>query len=145
MLRAYFVDQHGDQRVDRIKRAHVLGFLDWRSRTPLRKGSAPPGASTVAKDRVLLSIIFGFAEELEVVASNPVRRVKPPKSDEREPVILSEDQIGKLLAACEDRPMLRAYIMVLAEAGLRCDSEALWLRWQDVDLEGGCPDRRGGP
>ena len=66
-------------------------------------------------------------------------RFKPPKSDEREPVILSEDQIGKLLAACEDRPMLRAYIMVLAEAGLRCDSEALWLRWQDVDLEGGYP------
>ena len=30
--------------------------------------------------------------------------------------------------------MLYAYVAVLGEAGLRCDSEALWLRW---DLEGG--------
>ena len=27
--------------------------------------------------------------------------------------------------------------MVLGEAGLRCDSEAQWLRWEDVDLEDG--------
>ena len=136
VIRDYFVDQHGDQRVDRIKRAHVMAFLDWRSRTPLRKRAAVLDASTVAKDRVMLHILFAFAEELEVVASNPVRRVKPPKSDGREPAILSDDQLGSL-EACEERPMLRTYIMVLAEAGLRCESEALWLRWADVDLEGG--------
>ncbi|HKV75751.1 MAG TPA: tyrosine-type recombinase/integrase, partial [Gemmatimonadales bacterium] len=26
--------------------------------------------------------------------------------------------------------------LILAEAGIRCESEALWLRWEDLDLEG---------
>ena len=33
--------------------------------------------------------------------------------------------------------MLSLYVITLGEAGLRCDSEALHLRWEDVDLEDG--------
>jgi integrase len=33
--------------------------------------------------------------------------------------------------------MMLLYVTTLAEAGLRCDSEALHLRWEDVDLEEG--------
>ena len=33
--------------------------------------------------------------------------------------------------------MLTLHVLTLAEAGLRCDSECLWLRWEDVDLEKG--------
>jgi integrase len=33
--------------------------------------------------------------------------------------------------------MLSLYITTLGEAGVRCDSEALHLRWEDVDLEEG--------
>jgi integrase len=33
--------------------------------------------------------------------------------------------------------MLSLYVTTLGEAGLRCDSEALHLRWEDVDLEEG--------
>lgn len=33
--------------------------------------------------------------------------------------------------------MLSLYVTTLGEAGVRCDSEALHLRWEDVDLEEG--------
>lgn len=33
---------------------------------------------------------------------------------------------------CERNPMMALYALVLGEAGLRCESEALWLQWPDV-------------
>jgi integrase len=60
-----------------------------------------------------------------------------PKGDARSPIILSADEYDRLLEACSGRPMLSLYTTVLGEAGLRCESEALWLRWEDVDLERG--------
>jgi integrase len=91
----------------------------------------------VQKDRACLHAVFAFAEELELRDGNPVSRVAPPKAEKRTPVILDADQYEKLLAACEGRPMVTLYVTTLAEAGLRCDSEALFLRWEDVDLDGG--------
>jgi integrase len=60
-----------------------------------------------------------------------------PKAEKRNPVILDADQYAKLLTACDKRPMMLLYVTTLAEAGLQCDSEALHLRWEDVDLEDG--------
>lgn len=68
---------------------------------------------------------------------NPVGRIPAPKSDPREPVILSSDEYERLLSQCDGRPMLELYVLALGEAGLRCESEALRLQWTDVDLEGG--------
>jgi integrase/recombinase XerC len=70
-------------------------------------------------------------------AGNPVSRVTAPKAEKRTPVILDADQYAGLLEACQDRPMLSLYVTTLGEAGVRCDSEALHLRWEDVDLEEG--------
>ena len=33
--------------------------------------------------------------------------------------------------------MLHTYVLTLGETGVRCDSEALWLRWEDIDFERG--------
>ena len=80
---------------------------------------------------------FSFAETLEVVQGNPVAKVPRPKGDSREPLILNSDQYEALLHACEGRPMLSTYVLVLGETGVRCNSEGLWLRWQDIDFERG--------
>ena len=34
-------------------------------------------------------------------------------------------------------PFLQLYALVLGESGMRCESEALWIQWGDIDLEGG--------
>jgi integrase len=85
----------------------------------------------------VLRRIFGHADALEYVAGNPVARVKPPKADERAPVILDDPQYEALLAECAGRPMLSLYVLLLGETGARCKSEVLWLQWDDVHLDDG--------
>jgi site-specific recombinase XerD len=134
-FRAFFVKRLEDPTVDRIRQGHVADFLTWRRSRPL-KGDRMLGPRTVAKDRAVLHALFAYAEELELRDGNPVSKVKPPKSDARKPVILEAEQYEKLMDACED-PMLRLYVLALGETGARCDSEVLWLRWSDVQLEEG--------
>jgi integrase len=133
-IRAYFVDARGDPTLDLVRAADVEAFLSWRRARPLRGKRV--GNRTLAKDRAVLHRLFADAERLEFIPSNPVARTKPPKADGRTPVILTDDEYQRLVAACDD-PMLRLYVVLLGETGMRCESEALWLKWDDVDLEDG--------
>jgi integrase len=99
--------------------------------------SATLSNRTVQRDRAILHRIFKIAERLELCESNPVGRTEAPKADPHTPVILDLDAYERLLAAAEGRPMLTLYLLLLGESGVRSKSEALWLRWEDVDLEGG--------
>lgn len=92
---------------------------------------------TLGKDRAVLHRIFAFAEVLELREGNPVTRVQAPKVDGRDPVILTSDEYERLLAACGHRPMLATFALLLGETRARCESEALKLRWEDVDLDAG--------
>jgi site-specific recombinase XerD len=137
-FRTFFVDQGRNPRAHEIRPGHVQAFLQWReTHQPNGTKCDPLSARTLAKDRAVLHAVFSFGETLEIVPSNPVAKVDVPEGDSREPLILDADQYEALLTACEDRSMLSLYVLVLGEAGLRCESEALWLRWQDVDHESG--------
>lgn len=144
----YFVTKGADLQAHRIRPGHVEGFLLWRrhhhpdgeKRTRLEDGkrvSAPLSPVSLARERAILHNVFDFGSTLEVVTSNPVPKTKRPEGDEREPYILSTGQYEKLLDECKDRPMLKLFVLVLGETGVRCESEALWLRWEDVDFERG--------
>lgn len=135
LFREFFIERFGNLRVDQVRPGHVKDYLNWR-RTHSR-GRAVASNRTLQKDRATLHSVFAFAEELELREGNPVGRVSVPKSDPRDPVILSDDQYERLLSECAERPMLSLYVLVLGETGARCESEALYLRWEDVDFEGG--------
>lgn len=92
---------------------------------------------TLAKDRAVLHRLFAFAVRRDYIDSNPVARTEAPKVDKHDPVILSADEYDQLIEACGDRLMLRLFMLVLGETGMRSESEALWLRWEDVDLAEG--------
>jgi integrase len=115
------------------RKVHRFGGEEEKEPTP----KAPLNNRTLAKDRAVLHRIFEIAEQLELREGNPVSRVEAPKSDGRDPLILSADQYEALLTECDDRPLLSLYVLTLGEGGLRCESEALRLQWSDVDLEGG--------
>ena len=51
--------------------------------------------------------------------------------------MLDADQYDALVTAYDGRPMLQLYVLLLGEAGLRADSEALHLMWSDIDLTQG--------
>lgn len=146
-IRSYFVEGQGDPTLDQIHAAHIKGYLSWRRvHRAAVKGPAARGPlhnRTIAKDRAVLHRLFAIAEKLEWREGNPVARTDPPKGDSRTAVILTDEEYERLLGACSDA-MLRLYVLVLGETGARCNSEALWLRWEDVDLEGGFIHIRSG-
>lgn len=136
-LEQFFVTEHGDPRVVDLGRKDVREFLDWRRTHRLGEGSRPVAGRTVAKDRAVLHRLFRLAIEHEWRDSNPVGAVPAPKSDTKQYVILNGEQFEALLTACADsrQPMLATYVLLLAETGVRCDSEALYLRWEDINFE----------
>ncbi len=138
-IRHYFVDELADPEIEQIRKPHIKQYLSWR-RTHNPDGSRrkkPLHGRTLEKDRAVLHRLFSLAVELEMRDGNPVTLVKRPKYDKRQPVILSDEQYEKLIEKCGENDILRLYVLVLGEAGLRSQSEALYLRWEDLDLEGG--------
>jgi len=142
-IRLYFEGEVGNPVVDRLRAGDIEGFLTWRRGHRVRTNddgdiaavNAAVQERTVAKDRAVLHAIFAMAERREYRDGNPVARTKSPKYDARQPVILSDAEYQKLLEQC-DEAVLRLYVLVLGETGARDESEALWIRWEDVDLDG---------
>ena len=135
----YFVKVCGDPATHEIRDTDVRAFMDWRYRhSPSGEELARKVSDrTVAKDRAILHRLFRWGRGLGLAEGNPVENTEGPQGDQREPLIIDGGQYEALLQACDGRPMLALYVLVLAETGVRCDSEALWLRWSDVDLETG--------
>ncbi len=136
VFRAFFVERQRDPMLAQLSKGLVKEFLLWR-RTFERDGKAPLSNRSVQKDRTILSTVCELGVELDWLETNPVNATRGPKVVEREPVLLDDGQYAALLAATTDTPMLHFYTQVLGESGLRCDTEALWLRWEDFDLEAG--------
>lgn len=140
-IRAFFVDELGDPKLADIARADVIRFLRWRARqTPkrwMKRNGGTLSTRTVAKDfRVLRRVFRWAAETMEYVDVSPAAGVKEPKDDERNTIILDAGQYERLLEKARG-PMFRLYVLLLGETGLRAYSEALALRWEDVDLSEG--------
>jgi len=138
-LKRFFVVENGDSEIRSVGRGQVQEFLYWRQlhKPDGSERKTPVSGRTLEKDRAMAHNLFAFAEGLELVDVNPVSKVKPPMYDKREYVILTDDEYEQLLAECEHHPFLKLYALVLGETGMRCESEALWMQWQDIDLEGG--------
>jgi len=135
VFRRFFVEEMGDPLAPDIRARDVKAFIRWRRTHPL-KGSGTLSNRTLQRERTVLHTVFEYARTEELIEGNPVTEKTALESDAREPIILSDDQLTELLEACED-PMMRLYVLLLADTGLRCDSEALWLRWDDIDLSEG--------
>ena len=77
------------------------------------------------------------AHDAGLIRSNPasVNIAKPKKAERKEVETLTEEEVGKVLAAARDT-RLYTPILVAATTGLR-RGEVLGLRWCDVDLTAG--------
>lgn len=143
-IRLFFVGQLGDPTVNQVRAGDIERFLTWRRGHRIMTKDDDEVVAvvgkvqerTVAKDRAVLHAIFAMAERREYRDGNPVARTKAPKSDPRHPVILNNAEYQRLLEHCRD-PIVHLYVLVLGETGARDESEALWLRWEDIDLDEG--------
>lgn len=91
---------------------------------------------TISGTNTILSAVFSFALSRGYIASNPLHRLdkieKPKQVSEKEARRLSEQEVQAICDAAIDT--YRPIVTTLAWTGVRV-SEALGLRWQDIDFE----------
>lgn len=139
----YFVRERDDVTVRNLSKGHVTAFIAWRRGHRLDgKGKVTEGRvsdRTVQKDRTVLHTLLQFAVDQEIRDSNPVALTKAPKAPKRTPVLPDANTYERLIeeAGRSRQPMLPLYVLTLGDGGLRSESEALWLRWEDVHLDDG--------
>jgi integrase len=128
-FRKYFAPGLGKRRVQDI-RAEQIGAIYGKQR---KDGLA---RWTIAGTNTALSAILSFAVSRGYLASSPLQRLdkieKPKQESKREARRLSEAEVRSLCSAAT--PRYRPVVMTLAWTGVRV-SEALGLRWQDIDFE----------
>jgi integrase len=100
-----------------------------------RKGLAP---GTITSTLNIVSRLFRYAIKRKLVPHNPVRDLdredRPGAHRQTEPRYLTADELDVLLAKLSDT--MRPAVATCTYAALRI-SEALGLRWQDVDFNAG--------
>jgi len=117
----------GDVRIGQLRAEQVA---TWQ--TELLKTLAP---STVADTRATLRTLVAEAVALELIATNPVDRVRPPtvRAAARRALTAAE---GRALVAAAADERLGAAVALLFVQGWRV-SEVLGLAWGDVELDNG--------
>ena len=91
--------------------------------------------------RGVLHRLFTWANEMEIIESNPVANVKRPafggKKEPQRERVLKHDEIRRIWRALEPELFtFRAFVEMLFRTGLR-KTEVLHAKWSDVDLEAG--------
>jgi integrase len=119
----------GRKRVQDVRAEHIAAIYT------KQRGNGI-AAWTISGTHTILSGLFRFGLTRGYIATNPLDRLskieKPKQRSEREARRLSDDEIRKLCEAAT--PTYRPIITTLAWTGMRV-SEALGLRWEDVDFE----------
>lgn len=116
-LRARF----GEQRITQITRADVRRFVN--------DLAAEHKANTVRKYYAVMRAVYSFADsDLDIPVTFPKLKqgdLPDPADDQREKRILTDDELARIRAAC-DNPLELLYFATLAETGARA-SEVLGL------------------
>lgn len=126
----YLAAQGMPQEVAHIRREHVESFI-----AHLLERWKPATANN--RYRALQQFFKWAVEEGEIKAS-PMAKMKPPKIPEAPPDVLTDEQLKKLLRACEGKDFRArrdtAIIRLLIDTGMRL-AELAYLKVEDLDLD----------
>lgn len=125
-----------------VKR-HIIPFFSGMKLSAIKPGDVERfhaemvgkklGCKTRRNLHAILTKMFGYALELELIERSVVKKSLCPKVTETEKPVIDEQQVAQLLTLVPMR--LKAFYAMLALTGVRC-GEALGLKWQDVDVVG---------
>ena len=105
------------------------------------KNGQPLRYKTVVKHYAILSTMFDFAVEREIIPVSPMQNMKRPKprKDEeiREREAFTEAEVKYILeCACKEPPMDKAMLFFALDSGCR-RGEIAGLMWEDIDFKTG--------
>ena len=109
------------------------------------KYGKPLAPKTVHHIYATLHLIFGYAEQQEMIAKNPMKRVDAPKKVKKQVDALTEEEAKTFFSLLPGLPLdFHCMLLLFATTGIR-RSECVGLQWKDID-ERGCALRieRGG-
>ncbi len=97
--------------------------------------------ATVSRKVATLRSFFQYLCARGELSADPSRALKPPKVEKREPVIMTVDEVDRLLSMPNTRTVKgmrdRAMLELLYATGIRV-SELITLKMEDLDLQRGC-------
>jgi len=128
---AWLTDEGLSESVVSVEQQHVERFighqLDTRS------------SSTAASRYRCLQQFFRWAAREGEVEHSPMANMEPPSVEEKVPAVLSDDELRRLLAACDGKDFSQrrdnALIRLLLDSGLRA-GETVGIDVGDLDLDG---------
>ena len=135
-LKQRIVDELGHYYLDKITPRQIKAFI-----TKLGQ----PGANMLTKKPLspktqrnylsLLSSIFAYAIDMEMIKDNPCANIKPPKADKSQKKWYTTEEAVELLDSLEDAPLkYRAFFTLAIFCGYRRE-ELLGFEWSDIDFK----------
>ena len=115
-----------------LRKAHIVQLYARFSGNPRGKRK-PLGARTVLHLHRVLHRAFEWAVEVDLIAANIFRRVKPPKISDADTRALSLDEARALFDAAR-KTKWEPFFQIAALTGAR-RGELVGLKWESVDLD----------
>jgi integrase len=118
---------HFKLRISEITTDRILEFIEAR----LASGVGP---ATVNRDLAVLRRMLRLAQRKRFTTHNPFVEVEllEERKHRRVPHIVTFDEEERILGVAA--PHIRALTVLILETGMRSNSEALMLKWEDVDF-----------
>lgn len=99
------------------------------------KQGKPVSDKTIRHHYCMLTLVFGFAEEQELITKNPMDKVECPKLAKKKVDALTQEQAKQFFSLLPSAPLeFRCMLYLFITTGLR-RGELLGLQWGDMDFD----------
>ena len=132
-IEAYIIPVLGRIQLSSLQPSHLQAFYRKALDTDRGNGKGGLSSRSVLHIHRILSEAITHAVKWGLVSRNVAQAVDPPRPAHKEMQTLDAEGIDRLLKECEATPY-HPIIHLMIYTGLR-RSEALGLRWRDVDLD----------
>lgn len=129
IVASYFAGKH----LQEIRGMDIQKFLNYlRTEYPgrLQKGMKEKSVHHIYNT---LNLIFGYAEEQELITKNPMAKVRAPKKEKKPVDAFTPEQAKEFFALLDDCELeFQCMMKVLLTCGVR-RGELVGLQWRDID------------
>ena len=116
-----------------ISPAYIQKYLVYLRNNVKSKAGKSLSAETLHHHYRVLNMIFSYAERLEMIAKNPMKKVDAPRK-ERKPVdAMNKEQAAQFFQLLSNCPLdFRCMLLLLMTTGIR-RGECIGLKWSDLN------------